>query len=258
MSMFNAWYHQTDQRESYLFRKLSFLSFVIRYCCKPLSHPLLLSMMERDLTASTVIKNSVRMHRSGGAHNFPLDEDLTTMLRAAANTTILLLRSKALPKYSSKVNYSHKISAERRQKELSSTCDDCQYSFRASLSGFALSLIDKVPSEVALITVKKVDVMAEWNAHRSTEATGALSVGWMQVDNHCPNAPFPVALSPSQVKKDQKTGCDKEQKRSPFLSVGIVLAPSHKSTITVRFQCNYLTNRLFGSKIFHLHSASRE
>eukprot|EP00979_Chaetoceros_neogracilis_P008148 scaffold1801_cov253-Chaetoceros_neogracile.AAC.5 len=170
--------------------------------------------MERDLTASTVIKNSVRMHRSGGAHNFPHDEDLTTMLRAAANTTILLLRSKALPKYSSKVNYSHKISAERRQKELSSTCDDCQYSFRASLSGFALSLIDKVPSEVALITVKKVDVMAEWNAHRSTEATGALSVGWMQ------------------VKKDQKPGCDKEQKRSPFLSVGIVLAPSHKSTIT--------------------------
>jgi len=162
------------------------------------------------------------------------------MMRSAANTTISLLRSKALPKYSSKVNYSNKISAERRQKELSTTCDDCQYSFRASISGFIISLIDKVPSEVALVTVRKINAMAEWNAHRSTEATGALSVGWMQVDNHCPNAPFPVALSPSQVKQDENTGCDKEEADDPFLSVGIVLAPSHKSMITVRLPCYFI------------------
>ena len=192
--------------------------------------------MERDLTASTVIKNSVRMHTSGGADNFRNNEELARMLREGADTTISLLRSKALPKYSSKVNYSQKISAERRQNDLRTTCDDCQYSFRASLSGFVLSLIDRVPSEVAVVTVRKVVAMAEWNAHRSAEATAALSVGWLEIDNHCPNAPFPVALAPSQVKVDDDTGSDNEYTNRPFLSIGIVLAPSHKSSITVRLQ----------------------
>jgi hypothetical protein len=119
-----------------------------------------------------------------------------------------------------------------------------------------LSLIDRVPSEVAVVTVRKVVAMAEWNAHRSAEATAALSVGWLEIDNHCPNAPFPVALAPSQVKVDDDTGSDNEYTSRPFLSIGIVLAPSHKSSITVRFHITIFSGLLkIQSQRFQHYSA---
>ena len=71
-------------------------------------------------------------------------------------------------------------------------------SFRASFSGFVFSLIDGVPTEIALILLRKVEAMAEWSLHRSTEATVVLSIGGMQIDNHCPNAPFLIAMRPGE------------------------------------------------------------
>jgi hypothetical protein len=122
--------------------------------------------------------------------------------------------------------------------------DDTIFSFRASFCGFSCSLIDKIPSEIALITFKDIDVSANWNKKRSTDSTAMVSVGWLQVDNFVPSAPFPVAVCP--VKEDArelKVANENQESRdvddeqpSPLLLVGFTFAPKHKSGILVSYQ----------------------
>lgn len=171
-----------------------------------------------------VLSNEVKHHT-----------DLLIKLQRAADRTTFLLKSQKLQKYDRRENYNNFVNSEKPTPEVFAGHNDCNYSFRGSLKGFVISLVDKFPSEVGIITVRNIHAMSEWNAHRTREATAALSVGWMQIDNHCPNAPFPVVLCPTPPKDDIETSreIDTDGNDSPFLTIGIVLAPRHKSGIIV-------------------------
>lgn len=120
--------------------------------------------------------------------------------------------------------------------------DDTVYTFRASFYGFSCSLIDTVPSEIALVTLKDFNAFAKWNKQRTTDASVLVSVGWLQVDNHVPSAPFPVAVCPVEAKSvhaktvdeiQKKDESENDKKSSPLLLVGLTFAPKHKSGILV-------------------------
>ena len=123
--------------------------------------------------------------------------------------------------------------------------EDTVYSFRASFYGFSCSLIDTVPSEIALVTLKDVNAFAKWNKQRTTDASVLVSVGWLQVDNHVPSAPFPVAVCPVEAKSvhaktvddsQKKDESEQDKKSSPLLLVGLTFTPKHKSGILVSRQ----------------------
>ncbi len=124
--------------------------------------------------------------------------------------------------------------------------EDTVFSFRASFCGFSCSLIDRTPSEIALVTLKDVSVSASWNKKRTTDGTALITVGWLQVDNYVPSAPFPVAVCPAEekiVERGSEVGFDSDdEKSSPLLIVGLSIAPKHKSGILVNIACVYCWN----------------
>ena len=206
------------------------------YLCSPfVSHAILImviydSLIERELTATSVIKNSVRMHTSGAFDKSQHSPELLQIVHNAANKSLASLRSNVLPQYKPGMS-SEKCSNQLTSGGILTKEKDCNYSFRASFSGFVLSLIDNVPSEIAVIALRKLDAMAEWNASRTKESTGAVSIGWMQIDNHCPNAPYPVALCPAKKRDDVDD--DGNEIQRPFVTIGFVRAPHHTSDVTV-------------------------
>jgi len=115
---------------------------------------------------------------------------------------------------------------------------DERYSFRALFKGFTLSVVDQVPSEIAVISLRDVIASAKWNEQRTTDALAVVSVGWLQIDNHCPNAQYPVALYPyhrdqdaeSEIASDRADG-SQLGRRHPFLNIGLTFAPRHSSGI---------------------------
>jgi len=140
------------------------------------------------------------------------------------------------------VNENHNERDAPRSQSTDAAQNDTVFSFRASFCGFSCSLIDKIPSEIALVTLKDVDISATWNKKRTMDGTALISVGWLQVDNYVPSAPFPVAVCP--VKQDtegMKTVDENEEGRdsdhggkpTPLLLVGLTFAPKHKSGILV-------------------------
>lgn len=174
--------------------------------------------------------------------------ELCDKMKTAAKKTIRLLHDNKIPKEHDNGSIREKSETqsnrliniepkEAKTQNSSIVMGDSVYSVAASFSGFVFSLIDDVPTEIALISLRKVQVMAEWSLNRSTEATAVLSIGWVQIDNHCPNAPFPIALCPDGRTYDVDND-EQENKSPPFLSVGIVFAPCHKSGIMVSFRCN--------------------
>ncbi len=124
--------------------------------------------------------------------------------------------------------------------ELKSNMDDADhsdggasdkvFSFRVEFSGFLFSLVDSAPSEIALASLRNVNALARWNKLRSTDATLLLSIGWLQVDNHIPSAPFKVAVRPD-ISKQQDD--ERGPESSPLLVVAVAFAPEHKSKIVV-------------------------
>jgi hypothetical protein len=110
------------------------------------------------------------------------------------------------------------------------------YSFRAEFTGFIFSLIDSAPSEIAVASLRNVNALARWNELRTTDASFILSVGWLQVDNHVPSAPFKVAVRPDTATAKPSTSLAQEEvviDSSPLLVVALAFAPKHKSEILV-------------------------
>lgn len=104
------------------------------------------------------------------------------------------------------------------------------FSFRMEFSGFIFSLVDSSPSEIAVASLRNVNALARWNNLRSTDATLLLSIGWLQVDNHIPSAPFKVAVRPDMSKhQEDSEGPDS----APLLVIAVAFAPKHKSKIIV-------------------------
>lgn len=104
------------------------------------------------------------------------------------------------------------------------------FSFRMEFSGFVFSLVDSSPSEIAVASLRNINALARWNNLRSTDATLLLSIGWLQVDNHIPSAPFKVAVRPDMSKHQEDSGGPDS---APLLVIAVAFAPKHKSRIIV-------------------------
>lgn len=113
------------------------------------------------------------------------------------------------------------------------------YSFRAEFGGFVFSFVDSVPSEIAVASMRNVNALARWNKLRTTDASVIVSVGWVQVDNHVPSAPFKVAVRPDKdlLSTDElDSNLDEDAHSAPLLVVALAFAPKHKSGIVVSFE----------------------
>jgi len=100
------------------------------------------------------------------------------------------------------------------------------FSFQASIKGLLFSLVDSGPSEIGVVLLKDVATVAKWDSKRTADASTFISIGWLQVDNHLPSAPFPVAVCP-----DRKEGESEDDRSAPLLILGLAFAPKHKSGI---------------------------
>jgi hypothetical protein len=141
------------------------------------------------------------------------------------------------------------LSVPKDEDQVPKTAEDCKvdqiYSFRAEFSGFIFSLVDSAPSEIAVVSLRNFNALARWNAMRTSDASLIVSIGWLQVDNHVPSAPFKVAVRPDNRAKqpgDDDSSVDSEFDRkgapasSPLLVVALAFAPKHNSGIVVSFK----------------------
>ncbi len=176
-----------------------------------------------------MIRNSVRLQTSTCTSKTETDEDhLKEEVVQAVEQVCTLIKENKIPK-SDDINF---IGDSKLKSDVSVGCceSNCIYNFSAFFNGFAISFIDTVPSEVAVISLKKLDLMANWDKMRQSQGNAAISIEWLQIDNQCPSAPFPVAFSPV-VFEDEDYEENKEE--VPFLSIGVVFAPRHESKILV-------------------------
>lgn len=104
---------------------------------------------------------------------------------------------------------------------------DVVISFRAEFRGFVLSLTDSAPSEICVVSLNNVNAMATWNMQRTDSSTAYVTVASLQVDNMIPNAPFPVAVLPT----DQILDTDGAATDAPLLVIGISAAPRHQTGV---------------------------
>lgn len=113
----------------------------------------------------------------------------------------------------------------------SSSASD-EYSCELLFSGFAFSFIDSSPTELAVLSLHDVKVDATWDSQRKGYAKSTVIVGWLQLDNHCPGALYPVALCPRPRKADYD---DFEKKpftaEKPFLELQLDFSPRHRTGI---------------------------
>jgi hypothetical protein len=110
-------------------------------------------------------------------------------------------------------------------------------SFETSLTGILLSIVDSVPSEIAVLSAKNIHIAAKWTSDLTTDSTAVITVGSAQIDNCCPNSPFPVSLHPidrSKVDDDNFEETSVGDELTPFLSLGVIFAPKTDSVIKVR------------------------
>ena len=128
---------------------------------------------------------------------------------------------------------------------------DTIFSFRAEFGGFLCSLVDSGPSEIAVASLRNVNALARWTKSRTKDASVLLSIGWLQIDNHIPSAPFKVAVRPdmrafrfNDGKKDValESDSDKEDDNtSPLLVLALAFAPKHNSGIVVSTNLTYIS-----------------
>jgi len=67
------------------------------------------------------------------------------------------------------------------ESDVNDSKSDTSFKLKLSFHGFAVSIVDTVPSEIAVISLRSVVVMAKWNSLRSKDASLSTSIGWMQI-----------------------------------------------------------------------------
>ena len=179
-----------------------------------------------------------------------LEEAYTHGILEATSRTQHLLDAGKLPtesKARSDALFGEATPGEELQLPVSAvaTEHDRQISCRVSFTGFLISLIDSAPSEICTIAVNNINALAKWSQSQTSDATLLVSIGWLQVDNHCPNAPYPVAIIPDNELQDSKNGVLSPREPTtpaessetgaspPLLFAGIEFAPKHSSGIVV-------------------------
>ncbi|KAL7555190.1 hypothetical protein ACHAWF_018839 [Thalassiosira exigua] len=113
-----------------------------------------------------------------------------------------------------------------------------EFSFELSCSGVIISIIDSSPTELAALSLHDVRVGASWNSLGNGYARSRMSVGWLQLDNHCPNSVYPVAIRPilrTDASWEDKGDGNSDKKPftvdQPFAQAKIDFAPRHRSGI---------------------------
>jgi hypothetical protein len=182
-------------------------------------------------------------------------EDYSTMIAPSVEQAIRMSQNTTLPtEIDAKRKAMMPMTGLDSNEDVSKNAAlDTIYSFRAEFSGFLFSLVDSSPSEIAVASLRNFNILARWNALRSTDASMIFSVGWLQVDNHIPSAPFKVAVRPdtsvrhgSSVDQVGGGGNTLGADKTPLLVVALAFAPKHKSDILVR-PSRYLEYVLFYS-----------
>jgi hypothetical protein len=166
------------------------------------------------------------------------NHDYTSDINQAASNAIELSKSESIPNEidAKRKALFTKPSASFEENSLGYYMDTI-FSVRAEFTGFIFSLIDSAPSEIAVASCRNVNALTRWNALRTTDASVLVSVGWLQIDNHVPSAPFKVAVRPDTSRNKTVPGYLNEGDAltgpSPVLVIALAFAPRHKSKIMV-------------------------
>jgi len=205
-------------------------------------------LMQKEVTPTSVIGNAMRetiypvpSFISTESSSIPQDEQSRheRVLTAASETSRLLNTGRILNESAATREAFFgiggcKSSGQYEQRKCSYGVGD-EFSCKLVFSGFIFSIIDSSPSELAVLSLHDIEAFASWNTLGKDYAKTKLTVGWIQLDNHCPNAPYPVAFSPSRGKNFD--GNDIHGKpfslKIPFLEVQVDVAPRHRTGIRV-------------------------
>lgn len=108
-------------------------------------------------------------------------------------------------------------------------------SCKLTCSGFIFSVIDASPTELAAISLHNVRSGVCWNSLGKEYASGNITIGWFQVDNHLPNAVYPVAMRPkikASTLKEQDNAAEKVfTADKSVLEAKLEVAPMHRTGI---------------------------
>ena len=211
-------------------------------------------LMQKEVTASSHLGHTMRetmtispMPSFMSVESAPHHEDARAKsLLDAAIYTSQLLDAGSLPDETEALKQAffgtgicnRPNNAQQNLQEDSTNVGD-EFSFELSCSGFIFSIIDSSPTELAVLSLHNVGVGASWNSLGKEYARIRMVIGWCQLDNHCPNSYYPVAIRPS-LKGDgrwkDKEGLEHDERKAftsdkPFLELKIDLAPKHRSGI---------------------------
>ncbi len=212
------------------------------------------SVIEKDVSPGNVFGDVMRrqffdMPRVAGQDRKE-ESEIRKLIQNAAAHTVSLMTSRRFPSahevetgvFYKDVTSEHPDTDTFQPKTLidspskSNVVNDADliFSFEASLNGFIFSLVDSEPSEIAVLLLSSIEVFAKWNKLRTKDAVIGINVGWLQVDNHCPGAPYPVAVYP-EGKMREKVDDNSNEKilNSPFLCIQMAFAPKHSTGISV-------------------------
>jgi hypothetical protein len=166
--------------------------------------------------------------------------DATLQAKEMISNNSILSEEEAIDRaINSKTQVDSVLDVARRRARRQNEERDLIISIRAAFTGFVFSLIDSTPAEICLISLKNVNTLATWNKLRTSTSTLYVTVAILQVDNMVPNAPFPVAVAPSEQMTEsaipERRGGDQSTKERspPLLVIGVALAPRHESGIIV-------------------------
>jgi hypothetical protein len=119
--------------------------------------------------------------------------------------------------------------------QLTASRQDMIVSFRGAFRGFIISLVDSAPSEICVISLNNINAIASWDFLRSAGSTMYVTVSSLQVDNMVPNAPFPVAVAPTDLAREAlrivQEGDDCAASSAPLLVIGVSAAPKHSTGV---------------------------
>ena len=210
-------------------------------------------LMQKEVTASSYIGNAVRdticpMPSFMSIETKPIhdnDSSAAQVLQDATSNALLLLHTGQLPdeRDALKQAFFGIGACKPTRLDKAPTCmreesreisTDISYEFL--ISGFIFSLIDSSPTELAVLSLHNVKVGASWNSSWKDYVRGRMTMAWLQLDNHCPSSPYPVAIRPRvKVALEGNDGAERTKKKiateKPFMELVIDLAPPHRTGI---------------------------
>ena len=97
-----------------------------------------------------IFRNSFGTNGSVVTFQDKLSSDIDTQLKNAANEAVRLIKENPDDKFSHGDENALNVAPN---KAVANTDDDCFYYFRSSFSGFVISFVDSVPSEICVLSL---------------------------------------------------------------------------------------------------------